>query len=236
MQKVVSEFIAYPTNRVFGTIANAGVARDAVKALNAAGFTCEVIDILHGADGLGRLDPTGNEHGLLAQLERMLLRSTASSEFKHLNHHVDDVKAGRFVVMVAAHNRTARERVAGILHANGADFVGFDGWWAFESLPDTTVAGDGPSNATYDIGVGDDTIRLRLGSTTAAIESAADTPESPLTQIGPGMFLVSWLRHDGAAFTHVIDVDSSVAYTSVRTREGVASHSKSAVVALETRR
>ena len=131
------DFIPYPTNRVVGTVGDAGKAEAAIDALLKAGFDRKDIDILHGEQDLQRLDPTGAEHGFLAQFQRTLIRSLDLEEFKHLTHYVEDVRAGRFVIMVLTKRRVLRIVAADILHQFGADFVGFYGRWACEELPAT---------------------------------------------------------------------------------------------------
>ena len=130
-------FITYPTNRVVGTVADDGKAHAAIAALLQAGFDQADIDILHDEKDLQRLDPTGTEHGFLAQFHRTLIRALDLEEFKHLTHHVDDVRAGRFVIMVLAKRRAQRIVAADILHHHGAEFVEFYGRWACEGLPAT---------------------------------------------------------------------------------------------------
>ena len=130
-----SDFIAYPTNRVVGTIAESVNAHAALDALVRAGFRRNSIDVLHGEKDLHRLDPTGAEHGFFAQFQRTLIRSLELEEFKHLTHHVEDVRAGRFVLMVLVTRRGQRALAAEILHQHGAEFVGFYGRWACEVLP-----------------------------------------------------------------------------------------------------
>ena len=73
-------FIPYPTNRVVGTVADADQAQAAINALLQAGFEGADIDILHGDEDMRRLDPTGAEHGFLAQFQRTVLRTLASAE------------------------------------------------------------------------------------------------------------------------------------------------------------
>ena len=129
------DFIPYPTHRVVGTIVDPKDAREAIEGLLSAGFQTTDIDILHGEKGLHRLDPTGAEHGFLARFQRTLIRiAGAVEEFKHLSHHIDDVRAGRFVIMVLAKEREKRNVAADILNSHGADFVGFYGRWAWQSL------------------------------------------------------------------------------------------------------
>jgi len=129
------DFIPYPTNRVVGTVGDAGKAREAIDALLRAGFGREDIDVLHGDEDLKRLDPAGTAHGFLAQFRRTLSRAFELEEFKHLAHHVEDVRAGRYVIMVLIKRRVQRIVAADILHQYGAEFVGFHGRWAVEALP-----------------------------------------------------------------------------------------------------
>jgi len=131
------DFIAYPTNRVVGTVGDADKAKAAIDALLQRGFDRQDIDILHGEEDLKRLDPTGAQHGFLAQFHRTLIRSLELEEFKHLTHYVEDVRAGRFVIMVLTKRRVQRIMAADILHEFGAEFVGFYGRWACVGLPAT---------------------------------------------------------------------------------------------------
>ncbi len=138
-----NDFIPYPTNRVVGTVADATNAQAAINALLQAGFDEHDIDILHGEAGAQRLDPAGVEHGFLARFQRTLIRTAGpAEEHTHLMRHVEDVEAGRFVIMVLAKQRERRTLAADILNAHGADFVGFYGRWSFEGLtPDLQPSG-----------------------------------------------------------------------------------------------
>ena len=137
-------FISYPVNRVVGTIADAGQARAAIDALLQAGVDREDIDILHGEGDLHRLDPSGAEHGFLAQFQRTLIRLAGPvEESEHLQRHVADVRAGRFVIMVLAKSQDRRDRVAGILNTHGAEFMGFYGRWAWEAMSGGHAEGSG---------------------------------------------------------------------------------------------
>ena len=134
-QDATEEFIPYPLERVVGTIADAKSARAAIEALTREGFQDSEIDILSGEEALHRLDPTGSEHGLFARFQRTLIRALGPvEEFKHLSRHVEDLRAGRFVIMVLAKERERRHLAADILNSHGAKFVGFYGKWAWESL------------------------------------------------------------------------------------------------------
>jgi hypothetical protein len=218
-------FIAYPTNRVAGTITEADDAKKAVEDLVAAGFDREAIDLLHGPDDLRRLDPSGGEHGLFAKLQRSLIR--AGSEFKHLTHHVEDVQAGRFVVMVLAPEPRNRDVAADILHAHGAEFVGFYGRWAYESLPPDSTDAPSSDGRTYDISAGQETIRVRLlqGEATVLGEPSSSAIATP---IGASLWLISW-RRDDTAVVHAVDVSTGVAYTSLTPQNAKPTHVKGTV-------
>lgn len=129
------DFISYPLNRVAGTIATAIEARRAIDELLAAGVSPDDIDILHGQQDLHRLDPTGAEHGFLSKFQRTLIKTLApTGEADHLRRHVDDVLAGRVVIMVLAEAPEMRTTVATTLKGHGAVDVGFYGRWMWQSL------------------------------------------------------------------------------------------------------
>ena len=129
------DFVAYPTNRVVGTVSDPAKAREAIGALLQAGFNQSDIDLLQGEEGLHRLDETGAEHGFLAQFQRTLIRHFETEDFKHLTHHIEDVRAGRCVLMVLTKRREQRIVAGDILHQYGAEFVGFYGRWAWADVP-----------------------------------------------------------------------------------------------------
>src|SRR5438045_3021613 len=125
--------LSYPTNRVVGTVGDADKTKAAIDSLRQAGFEQQEIEILHGEEDLQRLDRTG----VLAQFQRSLSRNFDLEEFKHLTHHLEDVRAGRFVIMVLAKRRDQRIKAADILNRHGAEFVGFYGRWAWVAIPST---------------------------------------------------------------------------------------------------
>jgi uncharacterized protein (TIGR02246 family) len=177
-------FIPYPVNRVVGTIADAEHADAAVKALVAAGFERESIDVLHGEQDLSRLDPTGAEHGLLERLQRALIRAGGpAEEHKHLMHHVEDLRAGRFVIMVLAPERERRSIAADSLEAHGAEFVGFYGRWAWQGRPAS-------SDSVVGVGITD-------------ADARAGRPEDV-----PRRFVEAWNKRDPDALASLFDADA----------------------------
>jgi predicted SnoaL-like aldol condensation-catalyzing enzyme len=164
------DFIPYPSERVVGTIADAKSARAAIEMLLRQGFPDSDIDILRGEEDVHRLDPTGAEHGFLARFQRTLIRALGpAEEFRHLSRHVEDLRAGRFVIMVLAKEPEKRNLAAGILNSHGAEFVGFYGKWAWESL-DAVAAGTSPISARHE-----DTARANTGAATVERHKATVT-------------------------------------------------------------
>jgi uncharacterized protein (TIGR02246 family) len=179
-------FILYPTNRVVGTIADADDAQTAVNALIDAGFEAADIDVLHGDDAAHRLDPTGAKHGFLAQFQRTVLRTLASvEEYTHLTHHVEDVRAGRFVVMVLAKPRERRLVAANTLKTNGATSIGFYGRWAWEGY---APAGEETSDASGSAG---------------HVDGFAQQPEQL-----PSLFAAAWNERDPDAIASLFEEDA----------------------------
>jgi hypothetical protein len=222
-------FIPYPTNRVVGTITNPDEARAAVDGLVAAGFNEDSIDVLHGEKDLHRLDPTGLEHGLFAVMQRTLIRGAVGSEFRHLNHQVEDLRAGKCVVMVLARERKARDVAADILHLHGAEFVGFYGRWAYEALPGSYASHSAPPGK-YDINIEQETIRIQIEPHATTVIGAAGTSKAIATSIGEGLVLVSWVNADNTVHVHVVDSSDGIVYTSVTPHAGPPRHSKSAII------
>ena len=180
----LGDFIAYPTNRVVGTIADARSARAAIEALLQAGVEREDIDVLHGEGGLHRLDLSGEEHGFLAQFQRTLIRLAGPiEEAAHLRHHVEDVREGRFVIMVLAKSQDRRDVVAGVLNTYGAEFVGFYGRWAWQSMPDAHIESAQPSDVeadrgrTYETELDGVRFRLHFDFRSEAVDATITNPD-----------------------------------------------------------
>ena len=234
-------FIAYPTNRVVGTIADAKSARDAIGALLAAGIPTEAIDVLHGDEDLHRLDPTGEEHGFLARFQRTLIRFAAvNEEARHLSGHVEDVRAGRFVVMVLAPRPEERALTARTLRSFGAKDVGFFGRWAWQAM-DEQASTEQPEEQSglplgqiYEARFGNVTLRFRLDSPSAisvpnTASGGVDVFEVMSSEIRPGVFVFSWLEADGTSVVHIDDFDQGVIHAHLTNCDGTVWRAKGAL-------
>lgn len=228
------DFIAYPTNRVVGTIADPTRARAAIEALVRIGFAQQDIDILYGEQDLHRHDPTGAERRFLAQFQRTLYRKLTGEykhlrlgeEFEHLRHYVEDVRAGRCVVMVLAKKRDRREAAADILGTHGAELIEFYGRWSWQSLePHPAAPVDNPSGnpatgRTYEIDLGGTATHVRLDSESRATilrrsNGSPDLSHLPVTHIRPHLLMVAWQEADRTTHVHLYDLESGEAHAVV---------------------
>ena len=190
-------FLPYPTERVVGTIDDPKDARAAIEALLRAAFTREEIDVLHGDGGLDRLDPAGTAHGFLARIQRTLIRTAGPvEEYKHLTRHIEDVRAGRFVVMVLAKQASQRRTAAEILSSHGAEFIGFYGRWAYQAFDGGRTGAEDeradsrftrPSDAPGDVDNPADTVKRMFAAFSAGdLDALLETvhPDSRWTYFG----------------------------------------------------
>lgn len=227
------DFIPYPTNRIVGTISDVERVRAAIDALADAGFDPDEIDVLHGEGDLHRLDPTGEEHGFFARFQRTLIRTVgAAEEFEHLRGHIEDVRAGRFVVMVLAKKPVHRGIAARILSSHGAEFIGFYGRWAYQAFEDGQAvaqpddywrAGD-----TYDLRIDDLVTRVRISSANTAVVAVPPDESSEIpanvTRVASAIVMLSWQDKAGGSIVQVADLATGIAHAVLRGPDGKLRH------------
>lgn len=232
-------FIPYPTHRVVGTISDPNDARTAIQTLVTSGFAPEEIDVLHGEDDLRRLDPSGVDHGFLARFQRTLIRlAGAADEYRHLRHHVDDVRAGRFVIMVLAPEHDRRELAADILRAHGAEFLAFYGRWSYEELTAPGVHAPQPPGAPprddgFEMHVGGmvDRVEWETDASATVFAAGETNPQrarATVLRVRPDVLLLTWQRPDRAAVVRVADLGRGTAFGIVA-REGTFLEEKGTV-------
>ncbi len=130
--------------------------------------------------------------------------------------------------MVLAPEGKTRDAAASILHAHGAEFVGFYGRWAYESLSPSAASPAPDADHTYDINIDGASVRITLQERTVMGDSSA----SPgiRTTIGPGLSMLSWPRAGDTTIVHVVDVDAGIAYASISRGDAPPRHVKGTIV------
>jgi hypothetical protein len=219
------DFIAYPTNRVVATLADAGHTQAAVDDLLKAGFAREDIDVLNCEADIHRPPPAGSENRF-AQVHRTLTR-TVSDEYKHLRHYVEDLRSGRCVVMVLAKKPDRRETAANILSTHGADAIEFFGRWSWQeleghpALPDDGSRPDPTPGRTYEIDLDGAATRVRLDSESRATilrksPGSREVSRLLVTYLKPQLLMITWQEaSDRTTNVHVYDFESGQAHAVV---------------------
>jgi hypothetical protein len=113
----------YPTGSVVGILSDSAALEDARRRLGAAGFDAERCDVLHGEEGLARIDVEGVAHGTSGSLVRML-QSALSDDAAHVRQYAEHLNAGHYVLGVrVGEEEAAKERAADALRDSRAEFV-----------------------------------------------------------------------------------------------------------------
>ena len=227
-----SEFISYPTNRVAGTINDSADAQAAIEELIKAGFNMDEIDVIFGEEGMRRLDPTGEKHGLLARLQRAFLQ--LNEEPKHLRHHVEDVLAGHFVIMVLAEESEKQARASQILKSHGGHFINFYGRWTMQSLdarksmPRASVETEGGfpvAGDNYEANFDGGSFRIRFASAslmtiTDLAQNRSETVQVAATEVRSGVFMISWQEASKTTVVWVLDLENGILFTNTLRPDG----------------
>jgi hypothetical protein len=111
----------YPRGSVVAILADADAVDSARRRLEAAGF--DSCDVLHGEEGLARIDVDGAAHGTSGSLMRRV-QSVLSDDADHVRRYADALEAGQYVIGVpVGEDEAAKDRAAGALRASPAEFL-----------------------------------------------------------------------------------------------------------------
>jgi hypothetical protein len=226
------EFISYPTNRVVGTIDEPWAAQAVVEALLEAGFNMDELDVLYGEEGIRRIDPTGKEQGLLARLQRAAFHW--NEEDKYLRQHVEDIRAGHFVIMVLAKEPEKREKVRDILKSHGGHFIKFFGNWAIQSLDIGYLTSAAPAEYEsylpdighiYEVHFDGAVLKVRYESEevmtlTDQAKGTSETVRMSTTEIRPGVLMISWQEASKTTVVHLVDFENGIVYANTTLSDG----------------
>lgn len=130
-----SVFTFDPTNKVVGSIDDAGDAEAALNDLRAAGFTPEEIELLTAEEGLRRIALNNKGGEMLVHIFRPIQEVPAFYDAPVIARRVkQELLAGHYLVGVTAKDGEAQERARDILKSHGGHFINFYGRWAAEAL------------------------------------------------------------------------------------------------------
>jgi hypothetical protein len=113
----------FPYNSVVGVIDDPSDLEATVEGLVASGFAESDVNVLCGERGVRQIDAKGKRKGLLARVFRIV--DALGVEREHTKHHVKELEAGHFIVVVDARDETTKERARDGLAAHGGHFINY---------------------------------------------------------------------------------------------------------------
>jgi hypothetical protein len=118
-----SDSFPYPRGSVVGILTDEAAFEDARRRLSQGGFGVDRCDVLHGDDGLARIDVEGEAHGRGGGIMRRL-QSLLSDDGDHVREYAEHLRAGHYVVGVAVgDDEAAKQRAADALRAAHGEVV-----------------------------------------------------------------------------------------------------------------
>jgi hypothetical protein len=111
----------YPSGSVVGILTEEATFEDARQRLSQSGF--DRCDVLHGEEGLARLDVEGEAHGRGGTFMRRL-QTIFSDDADDVRDYAEHLRAGHYVVAVAVgDDEAAKHRAADALRAAHGEIV-----------------------------------------------------------------------------------------------------------------
>jgi hypothetical protein len=125
--------VFYPTDKIFGVVDDPTAAKEAVDALKKAGFADDDIHMLAGEEDAARVDVSGKQHGLVAELVRFLQKA-GDYESRDIRIYQQELKEGHAVIATTAPKQADRDKALEVFFSFGAHFINFYGRTSSERL------------------------------------------------------------------------------------------------------
>jgi hypothetical protein len=128
-----SDSLNFPDDTVAGILNDPDRATAAVDKLVHEGIPENEIRVLCCDTGARRLDPSGERHGTVGRLHR-LIQHFGDKEILHVERQAAELRDGNFLVAAPAADDDARDRVARILESEGGHFINYYTSWTVQRL------------------------------------------------------------------------------------------------------
>jgi len=124
----------YPTGQVVGVLVDDATFAAARQSLDGSGFGDDDYDVLHGEEGLARIDVDGEHHGHGGKFLRRL-QALFGDDAEDARRYAEHLRAGHYVIGVAVgEDEAAKQRAADALRAAHAETVDYFGENYVETL------------------------------------------------------------------------------------------------------
>ena len=121
----MSDTFPYPTGNVVGVLADAESFEHARRRLSQSGFDAAEVQVLHGEEGLARIDLAGAHHGKSGGIIRRL-QSAVSDDAQHVRRYTEYLREGRYILGVrVGEDEAAKQRAADALRGAHAEFLNY---------------------------------------------------------------------------------------------------------------
>jgi len=115
----------YPQGSVVGVFADDTTVEDARRRLEQSGFGADRYEVLHGEQGLARIDVDGAAHGRSGSIKRRL-QSVFSDDADQARRYADDLRDGHYIVgVVVGEDEAAKRQAADALRGAHADSLAY---------------------------------------------------------------------------------------------------------------
>jgi hypothetical protein len=115
----------YPGGSVVAILTDDATLEDARQRLDRSGFGADRCQVLHGEQGLARIDVHGQSHGQRGALIRRL-QAAFSDDADHVRRYAEHLRAGHYVVGVAVgDDQAAKRQAADAFRAAHAEFINY---------------------------------------------------------------------------------------------------------------
>jgi hypothetical protein len=130
-----SAFTFDPTNKVVGSIDDAGDAKAGLSDLRAAGFTAAEVELVMDEEGARRIGMSDEGGEVLVHIFYPTQKVPAFYDAPVIARRVEqELVASHYLIGVTAKDKEARQRASNILKSHGGHFINFYGRWAAEAL------------------------------------------------------------------------------------------------------
>lgn len=118
-----TRFVSYPTNRLIAHFSSREQIKRLLSGLEALDVDIGSVYILDAQEGLDALDVSGERHGTLGKLSRMIHQGGSTTEREKFEGVVNNLSKGGVTVAIHAKNKALRDSLIELYRKHGGDDI-----------------------------------------------------------------------------------------------------------------